>query len=109
MEGSRQRPDGQVLRWRTQDVESGSDPTALPFVIEWGIPDGLHPGEAAALHRGGETALRRVVVGAREPGHVRDQFDLLLGPSHLYDVRQSDADGVEELVLENEDGALVVR
>src|SRR6266566_307309 len=77
-EGSRQRPDGQVLRWRTQDVESGSDPTALPFVIEWGIPDGLHPGEAAALHRGGETALRRVVVGAREPGHVRDQLDLLL-------------------------------
>ena len=108
VEGSRKRPDGQVLRWRTQDVEGDSDPTALPFVIEWLIPDGLHPGEAAAVHRGGATALRRVVVGARQPGVVRDQLELLLGPARLYDVRQSDADGVEELVLENEDGALVI-
>ena len=106
--GSRKRPDGQVLRWRTQDVEGDSDPTALPFVIEWLIPDGLHPGEAAAVHRGGATALRRVVVGARQPGLVRDQLELLLGQSRLYDVRQSDADGVEELALENEDGALVI-
>src|SRR6266550_1558026 len=106
--GSRKRPDGQVLRWRTQDVEGDSDPTALPFVIEWLIPDGLHPGEAAGVHRGGATALRRVVVGARQPGLVRDQLELLLGQSRLYDVRQSDADGVEELALENEDGALVI-
>jgi len=68
VDGSRKRPDGQVLRWRTQDVEGDSDPTAL----------------------------------------VRDQLELLLGQSRLYDVRQSDADGVEELALENEDGALVI-
>ncbi len=109
VEGSRKRPDGQVLRWRSQDVEPGLDPTALPFVIEWRIPDGLHPGEAAAVHRGGATVLRRVVVGARDPGPVREQLDLLLGPSDLYQVRESDADGVDELVLEDANGELVVR
>lgn len=52
-EGSRRRPDGQVLRWRTQDVDAGADPTALPFVIEWDVPDGLHPGQAVASHPSG--------------------------------------------------------
>ena len=66
IEGSRNRPDGQVLSWRTQDLETGGEPSAIPFVIEWRVPDGLHPGEAEASHRGGTTALRRVVIGARD-------------------------------------------
>src|SRR5213080_532011 len=41
VEGSRTRPDGQVLRWRTQDIDTGTEPSAIPFVIEWRIPDGL--------------------------------------------------------------------
>src|SRR5260221_309031 len=61
-EGSRRRPDGQVLSWRTQDVEKGAGPTAIPFVIEWKIPDGLHPGEAAATHDHGTTSFKRGVV-----------------------------------------------
>ena len=73
-EGSRRRPDGQVLRWRTQDVDPGAAPTALPFVIEWDVSDGLHPGQAAAAHPSGATALRRVVVGARNPEHVADNL-----------------------------------
>jgi hypothetical protein len=109
VEGSRKRPDGQVLRWRTQDVDRGVEPTALPFVIEWRIPDGLHPGEAAAAGRGGASSMRRVLVGARDPGRVREQLDLLLGQSDLYEVRESDANGVEELVLDGANGELVVR
>jgi hypothetical protein len=107
-EGSRQRPDGQVLRWRTQDVDTGAAWIALPFVIEWDVPDGLHPGEAKVEHPSGATALRRVVVGARNPTPVREQLRLLLGDSELYEVRAADADGIEELALDSPNGELVV-
>jgi hypothetical protein len=107
-EGSRRRPDGQVLRWRTQDVNTGPERSAIPFVIEWDVPEGLHPGEAAAEHPSGATALRRVVVGARNPARVREQLQLLLGDSDLYEVRQAAADGIDELVLDSPHGELVV-
>jgi hypothetical protein len=107
-EGSRRRPDGQVLHWRTQDVSTGLAWTAIPFVIEWDVPEGLHPGEAAAEHPSGATALRRVVVGARDPARVREQLQLLLGDSDLYEVRAAASDGVEELVLDSPHGELVV-
>jgi hypothetical protein len=107
-EGSRRRPDGQVLRWRTQDVDAGAAPTALPFVIEWDVPDGLHPGQAAASHPSGAKALRRVVVGALNPEHVREQLQLLLGDSDLYEVRKAALDGVEEVVLDSPHGDVVI-
>ena len=107
-EGSRKRPDGQVLSWRSQDVSTGSEPSAIPFVIEWNVPEGLHPGEAASSHRSGPAALRRVVVGARDPRHVRDQIQLLLGDSPLYEVREAGVDGVEQVVLETTAGELVI-
>jgi len=107
-EGSRRRPDGQVLHWRTQDVDTGATWIALPFVIEWDVPDGLHPGEATAQHPSGATALRRVVVGARNPAHVREQLEVLLGDTDLYEVRAAASDGVEALVLDSPHGELVV-
>ena len=107
-EGSRRRPDGQVLHWRTQDVNAGASWTAIPFVIEWDVPEGFHPGEAAAEHPSGATALRRVVVGARDPARVRKHLQLMLGDSDLYEVRAAASDGVEELVLDSPHGELVV-
>ena len=103
-EGSRRRPDGQVLSWRTQDVEAASEPSAIPFVIEWDVPDGLHPGQAGAT----DAAISRVVVGAREPERVRDKLSLLLGDSDMYEVRWAGQDGVEALVLERSGGEKVV-
>jgi hypothetical protein len=108
IEGSRHRPDGQVLSWRTQDIETGGEPSAIPFVIEWRVPEGLHPGEVEASHRGGPTALRRVVVGARDPGRIRRLLELLLGESDLYEVCEAAVDGVAELVLADENGELVI-
>jgi hypothetical protein len=107
-EGSRRRPDGRVLQWRTQDLDTGAEPIAIPFVIEWDVPDGLHPGQAAAAHRSGATGLRRVVVGARDPARVREQLQLLIGGSDLYQVREAGADGIEELVLNSPHGDLVI-
>jgi hypothetical protein len=45
--GSRQRPDGKVLRWKTLRIKveleaNGVDP--IPFFIEW-APDSLHPSQ----------------------------------------------------------------
>lgn len=107
-EGSRRRPDGRVLHWRTQDVNTGQAQTAIPFVIEWDVPEGFHPSEAIAEHPSGATALRRVVVGARNPARVREQLQLLLGDSDLYEVRKAASDGVEELVLDSPHGEMVV-
>jgi len=108
VEGSRKRPDGQVLSWRTQDVDTGSEPGAIPFAIEWRIPDGLHPGEAPSAHREGPASLRRVVVGARDPRRVRDELEILLGDSDFYEVREAGVDGVQQIVLESGGGELVI-
>jgi glyoxalase-like protein len=108
VEGSRTRPDGQVLRWRTQDIDTGTEPSAIPFVIEWRIPDGLHPGEVESSHRAGRAALRRVVVGARELRAVRNRLEILLGDSDLYEVREAAVDGVQKVVLETAGGELVI-
>jgi hypothetical protein len=108
IEGSRNRPDGRVLSWRTQDIETGAEPSAIPFVIEWRIPDGLHPGEVEAAHRGGATTLRRVVIEARDPRRIREQLQVLLGASDLYEVRDAEVDGVAELVLEDGSGTVLL-
>ena len=109
VEGSRRRPDGQVLSWRTQDIATGSQPTAVPFVIEWNIPDALHPGQAAAEHPQGPVSIRRVVVGARDPVKVREWLALLLGDSDMYEVVDSEEGGVQELVLAHAGGEAVLR
>lgn len=109
VEGSRKRPDGQVLRWRTQDIATGPQPTAVPFVIEWNVPEGLHPGQAAAEHRQGPVSIRRVVVGARDPVQVRDSLALLLGDSGMYEVVSSEEGGVQELVLGHAGGETSLR
>ncbi len=108
VEGSRRRPDGQVLSWRTQDVDRGPEPNAIPFVIEWKIPDGLHPGQGEATHRNGAVSIKRVVAGARDPVGVRRRLQLLLGESDMYEVRASGADGVVELVLAHTGGETVI-
>ena len=106
VEGSRRRPDGELLSWRTQDVELASEPSAIPFVIEWNIPDGLHPGQAGAS----DASIKRVVVGARDPERVRERLSVLLGDSDMYEVRWAGHDGVEALVLGPAGGdKLVVR
>jgi glyoxalase-like protein len=50
-EGSRVRPDGQVLRWRSAGVELTMQDPSLPFFIEWLVPPELHPGRMPADHR----------------------------------------------------------
>ena len=43
LDGSRARPDGSVLRWRSAGLDVAVAEPALPFFIEWSAPT-LHPG-----------------------------------------------------------------
>jgi hypothetical protein len=107
-EGSRQRPDGVVLRWRTQELESTLRPTAIPFVIEWDVPDGMHPGRLPAEHPSGARRLSRVRLGTQQVAGVREKLRLLLGESELYEVSEAAGDGIFEVVLEGTRGSVVL-
>jgi hypothetical protein len=50
-EGSRMRPDGQEIRWRSAGVEVTMQDPSLPFLIQWLVPEQLHPGRMPAEHR----------------------------------------------------------
>jgi glyoxalase-like protein len=48
--GTRERPDGTVLRWRSAGLKEALAEPSLPFFITWDIPAELHPGRAPADH-----------------------------------------------------------
>ncbi len=64
-EGSRERPDGSLLRWRLTDPYAMPLGGAVPFLIDWG--DTTHPSTVAP--RAGE--LIRLEIGHPAPGEVR--------------------------------------
>jgi hypothetical protein len=98
-EGSRPGPDGRILGWRTQDLVPRGEQTALPFAIEWNVPEDLHPGRAEASHPTGPVSLRRV-VGARDAAATRERLDLLVGSTDLCEVVEAASeDGVLRVVL----------
>ncbi len=51
IEGSRRRPDGVTLSWRTAGVEAAMAEQWRPFFLEWRIPEDAHPGRVNASHR----------------------------------------------------------
>ncbi|HEY3209840.1 MAG TPA: VOC family protein [Actinomycetota bacterium] len=48
--GTRERPDGTKLRWRSAGLDRAMAEPSLPFFITWDVPDNLHPGRAEAGH-----------------------------------------------------------
>lgn len=92
-DGARQRPDGVILRWRTLH-EAGFDP-AIPFVIEWDLPEREHPGGLHVAHPAGEVRIERVEVGTADPDRLR----AMLGDSVLCTIQPADESRVTRLVL----------
>jgi glyoxalase-like protein len=62
-EGTRERPDGVVLRWRSAGLERALAEPSLPFFITWDISEDLHPGRAEADHVGEPQGIAWVEIG----------------------------------------------
>jgi hypothetical protein len=61
-EGSRRRPDGVTLSWRTAGLEAAMAELWRPFFLEWRNPDEAHPGRMDAPHRVQPTGIAWVEV-----------------------------------------------
>ncbi len=61
--GSRVRPDGTTLRWRSAGFPFALANPSLPFFISWEVPPELHPGSAAADHRVEPQGISWIEVG----------------------------------------------
>ena len=46
--GSRTRPDGETVRWRSAGLDDPRREPWMPFFLAWDVPDELHPGRARA-------------------------------------------------------------
>jgi hypothetical protein len=78
-QGSRVRRDGVMLRWRTQSLAPVGEPSVLPFVIEWSVPRGMHPGEMPADHPSRAQGIRSVRLGDPDPAAAADRLRWALG------------------------------
>jgi len=61
--GSRTRPDGEVIRWRTAGLEDPRRDPWMPFFLTWDIPVELHPGRSRARHGVRTEGIAWVEVG----------------------------------------------
>ena len=73
LDGSRQRPDGSVLRWRS--LHPAGRNLAMPFLIEWEVEHGQHPGEQAVEHRSGTVRFRGIDLVSPQPEAVKAVLD----------------------------------
>jgi hypothetical protein len=62
-EGSRERPDGTTLRWRSAGLEDPRREPWMPFFISWEVPPDLHPGRTRAGHGIRAEGIARIDVG----------------------------------------------
>jgi hypothetical protein len=107
--GARERPDGVTLRWRTQHLAPPEEPSVLPFVIEWRIPPGMHPAEAAVAHPCGAQAIRTIRLGDPDPATAAGRVRALLGDGLPVVVERAGASGVVAVELDAPGGPLVIR
>jgi len=68
--GSRTRPDGEVLRWRSAGLDDPRREPWMPFFLAWEVPDELHPGRARAGHGVRAQGIAWVEVGG-DAGRLR--------------------------------------
>jgi hypothetical protein len=97
--GSRRRPDGVLLEWRTLHVGDGLEP-AIPFFIEWKAPPGEHPGELRVDHPAGEVRLKALRLAAPDPAGLEERLRTLLGGLPPLTFERGGREEVSAVVLE---------
>jgi catechol 2,3-dioxygenase-like lactoylglutathione lyase family enzyme len=98
--GSRTRPDGQQLEWRSAIIQ-GDNPGALPFMIEDVTDRGLRVPAEAADHANGVRGIRSLVIGVSDLATATQRYNSLLdreAPSGEGLPNIDGADGVYYLV-----------
>jgi hypothetical protein len=102
--GGRQRPDGEVVRWRSAGIEDPRRTPDLPFFISWEGPAALHPGRGTAAHPSGATAISVVDVAGDLEG-----FAAWTGGADLPVRFVSGERGVRAVVLGTATGEVTLR
>ena len=102
--GSRERPDGSVLRWRMAGIDDPRREPWLPFFLSWDVPEELHPGRQRAGHGTRAGGLDWVEVGGDAA-----RLDTWLGGREV-PIRVVEGDGALLAVgVGTADGELVIR
>ena len=63
-DGSRERPDGTVVRWRGAGIEDPRRTPGFPFFIAWDVAPGQHPAAASLEQPCGATGIAWVEIAA---------------------------------------------
>ena len=101
--GSRTRPDGEVVRWRTAGLEDPRRDPWMPFFLTWDIPVELHPGRSRAGHGVRAEGIAWVEVGG-DAERLRDWQ----GGEEL-PIRVVDAvPGIHRVAISTANGELVI-
>ena len=82
--GQRDDPQGNVIRWRIFTIDGDFDGLVCPFILQWGEEDDarlsrLQAQGLAAPHPLGEIELQRAVFTVQHPQALRDRWQLLFG------------------------------
>jgi hypothetical protein len=98
---SRTRPDGVELRWRLAGLERAIADPALPFFIEWDVPEDELPGRAGGETQAAGARIAAVEVGA-DAGALADWLSdevatvrVVDGPPGVHAVAVAGAAGAE--------------
>ena len=98
-DGSRKTPDGKTIKWRSLDLGVG----AMPFAIQWGMPESEHPGRMEVVHTSGLDTIGDIVLESEVPDE-RHRLELLLGRDVQFGLREGPLNGIRELVLTGSEG-----
>lgn len=102
--GSRALEGGGELRWRMAGITDPRRAAHLPFLVDWDLEPGLHPGEAPIEHPSGATGIAWVEVTGDA-----DALSVWLGDADLpYRVSPGEP-GVVAVAFAAGEGELVLR
>jgi hypothetical protein len=99
VEGSRRRPDGEVLRWRTAGVSDPRRESSWPFFISWDVPPDVHPSATRAGHGTRATGISSVELSGERAeleawiGEVPPRLSIVDGPPAVPSVTVTTLDG----------------
>ena len=101
--GSRTRPDGETLRWRSAGLDDPQREPWMPFFLAWDVPAELHPGRARAGH-----GVRADGVAWVEVGGDAERLREWLGSEELPIRVIEDEPGIHRVAVSTADGELVI-